>query len=147
MKVPFYEGVPPARSVPQCGPPCPPGAQRFGLARSYRQEAAVFAETGLVGQCALSRSRPETEWMAGEGQQRCKNTDAVLMLRCRPFSTFWALYIFQQTKRHVDSHVACLSECLATCHAATFGNRETKRINVEPLKLKRSITFVLCTFL
>ena len=66
VKVPFYEGAPPARSVPRCGPPCPPGAQRCGLARSYPPEAAVFAETGLVGQCARSRSRPDTQWTASQ---------------------------------------------------------------------------------
>lgn len=59
INVPSYESVSPARSVPQCGPPCPPGAQRFVLAHSYHQEAAVFAGTVLVGSCALSQSHPD----------------------------------------------------------------------------------------
>lgn len=46
--LPFYESVPPVRSAPQCGPPCPPAAPRSGPGQNFPRGAAATSGTALV---------------------------------------------------------------------------------------------------
>lgn len=92
IKIPFCESVPPGRSAPQCGPPCPPGARIFGPGHSCHQEAAVSAGTVLVGSCARSQSRPDTQRPAGEGQSRhAAHVDWISAFQCAFFFFFFFL--------------------------------------------------------